>query len=399
MKLRRGILSLLTVLLVFLGIGGAVAWRLLRQEDAEATTTAPELPSIEGVDVVSADQFMGAQAVKGVPVVKDTLWVRVVAAGQAEAYRRSAVATRTAGVVQRVLVRENSAVGAGQLLVQLDTVEAAMRLVEAQAAFTRAQAAYQERMLGAAGVPLTPEQRAERERIVKAESGLTGAELSIESARQQLEYTRVRAPFAGRVADLKAVEGAYAGTGSEVLTLLQLDPIKVEVNVGEAEVGYLSTGRRAQVLFTGLPGDQFSATVQSLNPFVDGTSRAARVTLTLPNPDGRILPGFYARVSLDAEAFPDRIIVPRDAVLQRDGRDMVFTAKNLNDQKMGLADWKYVTVGRRNDTEIEIIANEETTMLEPGEIVLVDGHHYLAHDTAIRLVDNVVAAGGRPGGR
>src|SRR5688572_30621479 len=234
MKLQRGILSLLTVLLLFAGIGGAVAWRLLRQEDAEATPADPDLPDIEGVAVVSTDQFMGAQPVKGAPVVRDTLWVRVVAARQAEASRRSPVATRTAGVVQRVFVRENSQVGTGQILVQLDTVEAAMSLVEAQAALTRAQAAYEERMLGAAGVSLTTEQRAQRERIVRAESGLTGAELSIERARQELEYTRVRAPFSGRVADLKAVEGAYANTGSEVLTLLQLDPIKVEVNVLEA---------------------------------------------------------------------------------------------------------------------------------------------------------------------
>ena len=100
----------------------------------------------------------------------------------------------------------------------------------------------------------------------------------------------MRAPFAGRIADLKAVEGAYAGAGNEVLTLLQLDPIKVEVQVLEAEVGYLSAGRRAQLRFNALPEEQFTATVQSLNPFVDGTSRAARVTLTLPTRRGASFP-------------------------------------------------------------------------------------------------------------
>ena len=399
MKLQRGTLSLLTVLLLLVGTGAAVAWRLLSQEDAEATPATTELPDIEGVEVVSTDQFMGAQPVEGVPVVRDTLWVRVVAAGQAEASRRSGVATRTAGVVQRVYVRENSVVQTGQLLVQLDTVEATMRLIEAEANLTRAQASYQERMLAGAGIPLSPEDAANRERIVRAETNLTGAELGVERARMELEFTRVRAPFAGRVADLKAVEGSYVGNGSEALTLLQLDPIRVEVNVLEGEIGYLSAGRRAQVRFNAIPGETFTATVESVNPLVDSSTRAGRVTLTLPNSQGRILPGFYAWVSLDAEAFPDRVLIPREAVVQRgdQNRDVVFTLKNDNGEGMGLADWKYVAIGRRNDTHVEIIPSEETTMLEPGEIVLVNGHHYLAHDTPVRLVESVVAAGGRPG--
>jgi hypothetical protein len=56
-----------------------------------------------------------------------------------------------------------------------------------------------------------------------------------------------------------------------------------------------------------------------------------------------------------------------------------------------------VTTGQRNERWIEIVENEETFMLDPGEGVLVDGHHYLAHDTPIRLVENVFLAGGRPG--
>ena len=65
---------------------------------------------------------------------------------------------------------------------------------------------------------------------------------------------------------------------------------------------------------------------------------------------------------------------------------------------MGLADWKYVAIGRRNETHVEIIPSDDTSMLEPGEIVLVNGHHYLAHDTPVRLVESVAAAGGGRGG-
>lgn len=66
------------------------------------------------------------------------------------------------------------------------------------------------------------------------------------------------------------------------------------------------------------------------------------------------------------------------------------------DGSRGLAKWRYVTTGRENETYVEIVPGDEG-MVEPGEIVLVDGHQYLAHDTPIRLVENVAAAGGRPG--
>jgi multidrug efflux pump subunit AcrA (membrane-fusion protein) len=109
----------------------------------------------------------------------------------------------------------------------------------------------------------------------------------------------------------------------------------------------------------------------------------------------------YAEARLDAESLPDRILVPREAILDRnsggDRRQIVFMARNLNERGEGIAEWRYVTTGQRNERWIEIVENEETFMLAPGEVVLVDGHHYLAHDTPIRLVENVFLAGGRPG--
>jgi multidrug efflux pump subunit AcrA (membrane-fusion protein) len=119
----------------------------------------------------------------------------------------------------------------------------------------------------------------------------------------------------------------------------------------------------------------------------------------LPNRDGRIKPGMYAEVALDAEALPDRILVPREAVLERgEGRRRTMLFVYEEGPRGGLAKWRYVNPGRENDTHVEILREgPEQGMVEPGEIVLVDGHHYLGHDTSIRLVDDVAAEGGRPG--
>lgn len=403
MKTDRGVLSLLTVLLLFAAVCGAVAWRLLKEGAAPSGPAAarPELPSTEGVVVSSVDLFGESRPVEGAPVVRDTLWIQVVGSGVAVASRRSQVAARASGVVQRVYVREGAGVREGDLLVQLDTAQAVMNLIRAQTALTRAQAQYGQRMLlvGSAGDLLSDDERTNRERVVRAETGLTEAELMLAEREMELELTRVRAPFSGRVADLRAVEGAFLSDGGEVLTLVQLDPIQVVVDVLEGEIGLISVGRRAAVRFNALGGETLTARVESVNPRVDPGTRAGRVTLTLSNPGGRILPGNYGWVSLDAEPFPDRVLVPRQAITTRGERhrEVVFLLVGADAEGQGFAEWNYVAVGRRNETWVEIVPGDDTSLPEPGAIVLVNGHHYLAHDTPVHLVDNVYLAGGTPG--
>jgi membrane fusion protein, multidrug efflux system len=385
------------VLLIFVGVGVGVAWKILA-DDSEDGDAQAALPDTEGVQVESAEQFSPTQAqpVRGVEVIQDTLWVSVVAAGEAEAYRRSDVSTRTSGIVQRIHVREGQVVQAGALLVQLDTTEAAMDLAQARADLTSRQVDFEVAMLGQ-GDLLNPEERADRERILRATTGLDNAEVALRRAEMELEWTRVRAPFTGRVANLEAVEGSFLSSGGEVLTLVQLDPIKVEVNVLEAEMAYLQEGRRATLQFPAFPGERLQGRIETINPVVDPETRSSRVTVVLSNPDHRIRPGMYARVTLEAQSYPDRVLVPRDAVVERDRRQVVFMIRNMDEQGRGVSEWRYVTTGRRNEEFVEIVPHEETSMLSPGEIVLVDGHHYLAHDWPVQLVENVAQAGGRPG--
>ncbi|NIP83300.1 MAG: HlyD family efflux transporter periplasmic adaptor subunit, partial [Gemmatimonadetes bacterium] len=81
------------------------------------------------------------------------------------------------------------------------------------------------------------EVRAERERTARAKSGLDQAEVALRKARLELARTRVRAPFPGRVASIEVVEGQRVSPGDSLMTVVDLDPIKVEVQVLEAEVG------------------------------------------------------------------------------------------------------------------------------------------------------------------
>jgi RND family efflux transporter MFP subunit len=375
---------------VILLLGSGIYLRIRGSDESDAGSSSEEA---EGLPEVSAGANFNTGVdvpVAGVAVVRDTLVVSVTAAGEAAASLESKVVARAEGEVRRLSVRESGVVGSGTLLIAIDTVDLGLNLRERKAELERARATYRTQTLFDDEIE-DPEVRAERERAARAESGLDQALIAVERAELELSRAWVRAPFRGRVANIMVSLGHRVGVGDELMTVVDIDPIKVEVQVLEAEVGHLAAGRTAQVTFAAFPGETFLGTISTINPVIDSESRTARVTVTIPNRDARVLPGMYARVSLEARRYPDRILVPKEAVLDRDYRTMVFVFQD------GLAKWTYVTTGLANDSLVEIIDVPDRDMLEPGEIVLTDGHYTLIHDARVSVTEDPRRAqGARP---
>jgi membrane fusion protein, multidrug efflux system len=344
----------------------------------------------------AADQFSTdlAVAVEGAPVLLDTLVLSVSAAGEAAAWRQTTVRAQVAGQVRAVRVAENGPVGAGALLIEIDPAEYGLALEEAQARLRQTQAQYREITLGDDRIT-DAQLRAERDSAARARSGLDAARVAVARAEMNLARTRVLAPFAGTIANLRVVPGQHVTPGEELLTVLALDPIKVEAKVLEAEIGFLAPGRTAHVTFAAFPGEVFAGRIETINPVVEQQTRTARVTLVVRNPAGRVLPGMYARATLPARRFADRVMVPREAILERDSRTMLFVFEG--DGTTGRARWRYVNTGLMNDRYVEILEEgPEDGMVRPGEIVLVGGHYTLVHDIPVRLVESARREGGRP---
>jgi HlyD family secretion protein len=393
MSTSRRLIGSLVVVVIIAGALGAAWWRI--NSAGSSTGQSAEVDDGNRPEVSATGTFATNVAipVSGGEVVRDTLVISVSAAAQAAAEREAPLAARVAGRITHLYVHENQFVRAGAVLVVIDSTEYQLSVADATARLASADATYRETILFDDEIE-DAEVRAERDRVARAKSGLDQAQVALERARLELARTKIRAPFGGRVASIEIVEGQEANIGDRLMTVIDLDPIKVEVQVLESEVGYLASGRNATILFSAFPDEVFSGTVETINPIVEQSTRTARVTVRVPNPNGRILPGMYARVSIEAREFPDRLMVPRSAILERDRRDMLFVFEA--DGQDGLAKWRYVTTGLMNDSLVEIVDNPETDTVEPGEIVLIDGHYTLIHDARVRLVGNVRAAGGRP---
>jgi RND family efflux transporter MFP subunit len=298
------------------------------------------------------------------------------------------------GRITSLAVREGDGVRSGQTVVGLDGAEYALAVEEAQAAVADAQNKLREATLLDDRID-DPAVRAERLAAARIRSGVPAAEVRLR--RAQLDLTRIRtaSPFAGRVATLKVVPGQWVRQGDELMTVVSLDPIRVEVQVLESEISHLAPGRTASVSFAAFPGQAFTGRVQTINPIVESGTRTARVTVLVSNPGGRILPGMYARVSLQAQRYADRVLVPRSSILERDRRAMLFVYEPGSTD--GLAKWRYVTTGLQNESMVEILSDGvDTDSVKAGEIVLTEGHYTLIHDARVRLVDDVKSEGGRP---
>lgn len=397
---RSGKGSFLVLAALFLVVIGAVAWRLWSSstpdEQDEVVIGAEDEPErvVASAELFSADT---ATPVVGTEVVRDTLWIRVQAAGTVRAVREETLTARLSGALLSLNVREGDAVRRGQVLALIDTVETAMELASVRLRLLEARADYEAVMRAASGED-SPEVREGRARFAAARVGLDQREADLAGVELKMSRGVVRAPFAGKIARLEVAEGEWVAEGTEMMTVLDISSLEVDVEVPEGELPKLAEGRRAQVHLVAFPGESFEARVSAVNPVISAADRTGRVILTLPNPSLRVLPGMYARVLLDVEALPDRLIVPRAALLQRAetlDRHVVFVY--LPEGEFGYSDWRYVNPGRESNTHVELVREgPENGIVRPGEIVLVDGHHYLSHQTKVRLVDNVAAAGGRP---
>ncbi|MBO6574812.1 MAG: efflux RND transporter periplasmic adaptor subunit [Rhodothermales bacterium] len=218
--------------------------------------------------------------------------------------------------------------------------------------------------------------RSEVEAVV---SGLAQAESRAARARLNLERMQVVAPFSGFIADIEVEVGQRIGAGQELLQLLQTSRMRVQVDVLESDLARISRGGTARVRIPALDDEVVQGRVHAINPSVDPDKGTGRITVALDNSSGRLVSGLFAYVELEAGRLADRVVVPTEALLVRQGRDLVFLVDG------GRAKWTYVTVGRRSGDAVEIVEP-----LVAGDSLAVSGHHALSHDAAVR-VEKVVA--------
>jgi RND family efflux transporter MFP subunit len=387
MVFSRRTLSIVTAVIILSGALGGIYLRLRALQAEDESDTASATTDEDQPDVESAQAFGTEIAipVSAASVLRDTFVMSVSAAGQARAFARTLLVAEVEGSVTDVLVAEGTYVRRGQVLARIDPERYDFELERARAALEQAEAQFAELTLFDEEIE-DEELRTERRRMARARSGLTSAEVGVREAEMNVERATVRAPFAGALANLAIVPGERLQLRDSIAEIVDFAKVKIEVQVLETEVPFLDAGRDASVTLSAFPDRVLMGQVESINPVVDPRTRMARVTVVLMNSDGSVKPGMYARVRIAARLYENRTMVPRSSLLERDNRTLVFVFEPDSEGALqGTAKWTYVTTGLENDEYFEVVEGEGTTLLEPGQIVLTEGHYTLIHDARVRI--------------
>jgi len=217
-----------------------------------------------------------------------------------------------------------------------------------------------------------------REAVFQQRTGLADARMAEERARLNLEFTDIRAPFAGIVQGLSVVTGEIVSVGASVCTIYNNDRLEAVLNVLEADLGNLRQGRPV-LLAVPATGDTLRAAVDVISPVLDQATRTIEVIVRFENPHSRYRPGMFVRAQIAGWVYHDRLMVPKDSILIRDNRTLVF--KKVENR----AKWLYVDTGLENDEWVEILGVHSGGSLAPGDLVVVSDHLTLAHEALIKV--------------
>jgi HlyD family secretion protein len=411
---------------IAMGLIGLGVWQMLPsdEEPEAATGVANEASPAASFQPPPAS----AVSVDAEAAHRGVLIKRITANGVAEAEKLINVGTEVAGTVDTVAVVEGQWVEAGDLLAAIDDTELVMTRDRAEEMYNKVIMDFANNQIDLPGAEVTTAQGDEGENALEflsryvneqalrtmlrqpdleerlsaltradlfaAIAQLTNQRVALEQAELDLQRSRIFAPFGGQVAGLDAtsgpnskswpVVGQRVGAGNDLMMLVDPDPIRVRVEVIESEISFVREGRGAEVTFPAYPGETFHGTIEAIDPLVDAARKTLSVTVRLSNADHRLKPGMFTQVVLDTEIFQDRLLVPVEAVLLRDNRQLVFVVRD------GRAQWEYVTTGLENEEWIEVLSDN----IEEGDVVVTSGHFTLAHDTRVTVAGPQGSEGG-----
>ncbi|MCX6565592.1 MAG: efflux RND transporter periplasmic adaptor subunit [Candidatus Aminicenantes bacterium] len=418
-KIIPGILFLLSVL----AVAGYLLFIKKTPAGYEAQTETSQIAGSESAASGSpeAASETAPLLVKAVTARRGDLVMTLKSPGEACTERKIVLKMEVGGAIKNLFAREGLRVREGDVLVEIDDAEyrlsleklEAMRLKylselhlekqyavadqeaspEALANLARAQAEHEAALASfrtgkIAAADLERTQRAyelalidagrKKDEIIATTKGLTGAEIDVKSARRTLEKTILRAPFSGILTDLKVSPRERIEPGREICTLVDLSQMKVRAKVLESEIRKMKPGRQAALRFSAYPDKVFHGLVESVGPIVDAADKTCPVFISVVDSGEEIKPGMYTEVEIAAEIYPDRLLVPQDAILVRGGRKLVFIVDN------GTAKWRYVEIGLENEHFAEILPGiDSTSGISEGDTVIVEGHFTLAHDSKV----------------
>jgi len=330
------------------------------------------------------------------------------ATGYVVAQRKAAIASKATGRLEWLGVAEGSRVKAGEVIARIDNRDVVAQAQSADANVKAVRAALEQAYAeerdanaqhkrnvelvdkgfvsrAALDASLARSDRAVAG-VASAQANLAASEAAARNAAVSVDYTEIRAPFDGvilsksaNVGDMVTPFSSATDSKGAVVTMADMSTLEVEADVSEGSLGKVAVGQPAEIVLDALPGERFPGRISRMVPTVDRAKATVMTKVRFDAIDPRVLPEMSAKVSfLSREASEaDRrpvSAVPADAVVQREGRSVVFVVKD------GVATAVPVTTGAKLG-EMIAIGNE----VKSGEKVVVKPPEDLASGALVKV--------------
>jgi multidrug efflux system membrane fusion protein len=311
-------------------------------------------------------------------VVRKPMPIEIRVIGSAEPYATVAIRSQITGQLISVNFREGDEVQQGQVLFELDRrpLEAALQQAQANLDRGMAQAAnavvQSKRLQELVDRGIAPREQADTSRtaVTALNATVDADRAAVENAKVQLQYATITAPIAGRTGTLMVHEGnlVRGNDAAPLVTINQVSPVSVAFAIPEARLPELNRYMaQGSLRVTATPPNDDVPSVGRItfvDNAVDQNTGTIKIKGTFPNTDRRLWPGQFVNVVVTLTTDPGAIVVPTVAVQDGQQGPYVFAVKD--DQTVEM---RPVTVARARGAETVVASG-----LQPGEIVVTDGH-------------------------
>ena len=334
---------------------------------------------------VSKPQGRPPSPVRVATVITQEVHRSVSLVGTVEPWRRSIIASEVAGLVQAFPVEEGMEVKKGQVLARLRTETLDIRLNSAEASHQEARTRYQQarKDLQRIKVLFTKELVTQKEYddAITEESALRQRliqlQTEIQQVRDQLNKSRIMAPFDGWVTQEFTEVGQWLSSGGQVIEMVDLSRVQVQVPLPERFVNDVRVNDPVTAVFDGLPDLTAKGRVFSVVAQADRASRTFPINVEIPNPRLTMKSGMVSRVTLHVGYPYEALVIPKDALVLRGGQEFVYL---VNEGKVAQVP---VTPELHLDTVVQVAGE-----LQSGMTVVVEGNERLRPGQSVRILDS-----------
>jgi len=281
------------------------------------------------------------------------------------------IRAQAGGQVESCMARNGLRVKKGEILATVGTAAMELRRERLMAHVFHAQKEYESQCLGYAALlkEKSPQEAEEVRQKLRISTGLTGLEIDLREVELEMDLARIKAPVDGILSEVAVVRGMTLLPGQELFRIYDPEHLFLEGRIPETDLSRLRVGMPAWIHPVASPQQPRYAVLEAIDPQV-GADALVKVYLRLKDTKG-LFPGMNALAKIPVPQ-QQGILVPRQALVLRDDRPVVFTVEK------GRAKWNYVRLGAENGEWLEILEG-----ISVGDEVIISNHVQLAHQAAV----------------